>query len=76
MSDLAHIKAREQEWAAGLGMNFANFFTNCRQEEVAKRSLHKTINRRGKPKAFQRHLGRQVARMYRLDRAGAYRLQR
>eukprot|EP00972_Heterocapsa_arctica_P065011 9596396-Heterocapsa_arctica.AAC.1 len=53
MSDLAHIKVREQDWAAGLGLHFDTFFTNCRQEEVAKRSLQKTINIRGKPECFR-----------------------
>eukprot|EP00972_Heterocapsa_arctica_P017151 2535340-Heterocapsa_arctica.AAC.1 len=52
MSDLAHIKVREQEWAAGLGMHFGTFFTTCRQEEVATTSLQLTINSRGKPECF------------------------
>eukprot|EP00972_Heterocapsa_arctica_P015376 2266132-Heterocapsa_arctica.AAC.1 len=53
MSDLAHIKTREQDWATGLGLQFYIFINNCRQEEVAKRSLQKTINSKGKPEQFR-----------------------
>eukprot|EP00972_Heterocapsa_arctica_P025726 3786543-Heterocapsa_arctica.AAC.1 len=53
MSDLAHIKVREQEWAAGFGLHFDTFFNISRQEEVARKSLLKTINSQGKPEGFR-----------------------
>eukprot|EP00972_Heterocapsa_arctica_P008688 1274304-Heterocapsa_arctica.AAC.1 len=52
LSDLAHIKNREQEWTDGLGMHFGTFLTKCRQEEVARRSLTGTINSQGRPDCY------------------------
>eukprot|EP00972_Heterocapsa_arctica_P058930 8684437-Heterocapsa_arctica.AAC.1 len=53
MCDLAHIKAREKEWAKGLGLNIGTFLKIGRQEEIGRRSLHKTINSKGKPERFR-----------------------
>eukprot|EP00972_Heterocapsa_arctica_P099136 14630075-Heterocapsa_arctica.AAC.1 len=33
-------------------MHFGNFLTTCRQEEVARTSLLRTINSRGRPDCF------------------------
>eukprot|EP00972_Heterocapsa_arctica_P047854 7057423-Heterocapsa_arctica.AAC.1 len=53
LKDLANIKQREQAWTDELGAVFGNLTTISRQEEIAKKSLLQTINRRDRPEGFE-----------------------
>ncbi len=54
LSDLAHIKEREQEWAEGIGSQFGCFLTICRQEATARKSLIQMVNSRDKPAGYEK----------------------